>query len=143
MTEAPLLPDLSTLPNVEEIAQLTAWLAEAGLSAMELSNASGGKLRIAVAHSHAPVAVPQPLPAPDTCTVTAPYFGRLALCPPLGQEPFAPIGARVCKGDTIALLTLDTLQIPVTAPVDGTVVEVLAQDDTLVGYGAGIFIIRP
>ncbi|MFW7268070.1 biotin/lipoyl-containing protein [Gluconacetobacter sp. Hr-1-5] len=142
MTEAPLLPDLSTLPNVEEIAQLTIWLAEAGLSAMELSNASGGKLRIAVAQ--APAAAPQPVPeAPETRTATAPYFGRLALCHPLRQEPFAPVGARVCKGDTIALLTLDTLQLPVTAPADGTVVEVLAQEDMLLGYGAGILTIRP
>lgn len=145
----PLLPDLSTLPNVEEIGQITTWLAEAGLAAMELANGAGGKLRIAIAPApapaHAQVPTPQPAApiatAPETVTATAPFFGRLALHHPLRQDPFAPIGSTVCKGDTIALLTIDSLQLPVTAPADGTVVEILAQEDALIGYGAPILTI--
>ncbi|MBB2205434.1 acetyl-CoA carboxylase biotin carboxyl carrier protein subunit [Gluconacetobacter takamatsuzukensis] len=138
----PLLPDLSTLPDVAEIAQITTWLAEAGLASMDLSNAAGARLRLTVAPS--PVTPPPAAPAPaETITATAPYFGHLALRHPLRAEPFAPLGATVRKGDTIALLTLDTLQVPVTAPADGIVAEILGQEGALVGYGAAILSIRP
>lgn len=140
----PLLPDLSTLPNGEEIGQIAAWLAEAGLASVELANGAGGRLRIAVAPPSAPAPAPQPAATstgPETITATAPFFGRLALRHPLRQDPFAPVGSIVRKGDTIALLTIDSLQIPVAAPADGTVTEILGQEDALIGYGAPILTI--
>lgn len=47
------------------------------------------------------------------------------------------------QGETVALLTLDSLQVPVPAPVSGTVVDVTGQPGALVGYGAAIMQIQP
>ncbi|WP_338086058.1 biotin/lipoyl-containing protein [Gluconacetobacter azotocaptans] len=144
-----LIPDLDTLPEIEEIGQIATWLAEAGLESMELSSCMGGRLRISVAQMPLPVgqdviapSVPQPAVA-EVVAAKAPFFGRLCLVNPLGEEAFAPVGSTVREGDIVALLTLETLQVPVTAPIDGEVVEIVGRADDLVGYGAEILRIRP
>ncbi|MBM9400154.1 hypothetical protein JUN65_00915 [Gluconacetobacter azotocaptans] len=116
---------------------------------MELSSCMGGRLRISVAQMPLPVgqdviapSVPQPAVA-EVVAAKAPFFGRLCLVNPLGEEAFAPVGSTVREGDIVALLTLETLQVPVTAPIDGEVVEIVGRADDLVGYGAEILRIRP
>ncbi|GBQ87457.1 acetyl-CoA carboxylase biotin carboxyl carrier protein [Gluconacetobacter johannae DSM 13595] len=144
-----LIPDLDTLPEIAEIGQIATWLAEAGLESVELSNCMGGRLRLSVAQAPSAVGqgmIAQPVPQPavaELVAAKAPFFGRLCLVNPLGEEAFAPVGSTVRKGDIVALLTLETLQVPVTAPIDGEVVEIVGQAEDLVGYGTEILMIRP
>jgi biotin carboxyl carrier protein len=58
--------------------------------------------------------------------------------PRVACSAIAQVGARVRAGDRIA--TVDLLGIPqdVTAPIDGTVVEVFVQSGEAVEYGAEI-----
>ncbi|MCE2574180.1 biotin/lipoyl-containing protein [Komagataeibacter sp. FNDCR2] len=144
-----LVPAFDRLPEPEQIAQMATWLAQAGLDSLELSNeAAGLKLRIrvgqaAIAAVSPTVAAPPAQAGTAMVAVKAPYFGHLCLTHPLRDAPFAPVGAKVGQGDVVALLTLDTLQVPVPAPVAGTVVDIVAQPDALVGYGAVILNIQP
>ena len=149
-----LVPHFDRLPEPEQISQMAAWLAQAGLESLELSNeAAGLKLRIRVDQVIPAAATPQMVapsqPQADAdagagqVAVKTPYFGHLCLTHPLRDAPFAPAGAQVAQGDTVALLILDSLTIPVVAPVAGTVVEVAGQAGALVGYGTTIMHIQP
>lgn len=144
-----LLPPFEKLPAPEEIERIAQWLAQAGLEGLELSNAAAGlKLRIRVGQDAVPcVVVPRDGAGVDggvgTVAVTAPYFGHLCLAHPLRDAPFAPVGARVGKGDVVALLRIDTLLLRVVAPVAGMVMEVVGQHGALLGYGAEIMRIHP
>ena len=145
-----LLPDFNTLPEPEEISQIATWLAQAGLESLELSNDAGTGLCIRVTQAAAgaaeipsvPSSPAEPVAGAGTVAVSAPYFGHLCLDRPMGDGPFAPVGSMVKQDDVVALLTLDTLQVPVRAPVDGEVVEIVATPGALLGYGAEIMTIR-
>ncbi|MBY4640154.1 hypothetical protein K6L44_09175 [Gluconacetobacter entanii] len=145
-----LVPHFDRMPDPDQIVQMATWLAQAGLESLELTNeAAGLRLRLCVEQAAPGVAPPAPVAAPPpdggagTVAATAPCFGHLCLTHPLRDAPFAPVGAKVAQGDVIALLTLETLQLSVVAPVTGTVTEVVAQPGVLLGYGATIMHIRP
>ncbi|AQU88749.1 hypothetical protein B0W47_16320 [Komagataeibacter nataicola] len=145
-----LVPHFDRLPEPEQIGQMATWLAQAGLESLELCNeAAGLKLRIrvgqatsAAASPHAPVAA-QPDAGGGVVAVKTPYFGHLCLTHPQRDTAFAPLGAKVAQGDMVALVTLDSLQVPVSAPVAGTVAKVTGEAGALVGYGAVIMQIQP
>ena len=145
-----LVPHFDRLPEPEQIGEIATWLAQAGLESLELCNeAAGRKLRIrvgqgapAVTPAHAPPAS-QPDAGGELIAVKTPYFGHLCLTHPQRDTAFAPVGAKVAQGDTVALLTLDSLQVPVPALVAGTVAEVTGQAGELVGYGTAIMQIQP
>ncbi|MBE7728747.1 biotin/lipoyl-containing protein [Komagataeibacter sp. FXV3] len=144
-----LVPHFDRLPEPEQIAQMATWLAQAGLDSLELTNeAAGLKLRIRVGQAGtAPPAAQAAAPQEDAgaghVAVKTPYFGHLCLTHPSRDTPFAPVGTGVAQGDVVALLTLDSLQVPVIAPVAGTVVDVVGQPGALVGYGATVMHIQP
>ncbi|MHC0612075.1 acetyl-CoA carboxylase biotin carboxyl carrier protein [Komagataeibacter oboediens] len=145
-----LVPYFDRLPDPEQIGQMATWLAQAGLESLELTNeAAGLKLRIRVEQAAAAITAPltgvasQPNDGAGRVAVKTPYFGHLCLVHPLRDTSFAPVGTKVTQGETVALLTLDSLQVPVPAPVSGTVVDVTGQPGALVGYGAAIMQIQP
>ncbi|CAM2766397.1 acetyl-CoA carboxylase biotin carboxyl carrier protein subunit [Komagataeibacter xylinus] len=146
----PLVPHFDRLPEPEQIGQMATWLAQAGLESLELCNeAAGLKLRIRVERAAPAATCPHAPPAAQSdvtagwVAVKTPYFGHLCLTHPQRESAFAPVGAKVAQGDTVALLTLDRMQLPVPAPVAGTVVEVTGQAGALVGYGTVIMQIQP
>jgi acetyl-CoA carboxylase biotin carboxyl carrier protein len=57
---------------------------------------------------------------------------------PMRRVPLAPCGSLVRAGQTVALLQVGALLVPIDAPCDGVVVEVVAQEGALVGFGADI-----
>lgn len=144
-----LLPSFDSVSDPDDIGKIADLLVEAGLETLELSNQEGSRLFIKVSqpqscqHEQSPSSAPQ-VSAPETAvSVKTPYFGLLSYTHPLREEPFAPVGSRVQKDDVVALLTLETLQIPVLAGADGEVTEITAQAGTLVGFGTTIMKIEP
>lgn len=153
MTKPLSLPTFESLPNSEEIVQISQWLNEAGLSSLELSNAHGTRFCISVETAETSTdsseqhnaLEPSALntQAGTGVTVTAPYFGHLLLDNPVTKETFAPIGSSVCTGAIIAILQIENLTIPVTASDNGTVTEVFSKEDDLIGYGQPILMLQP
>jgi acetyl-CoA carboxylase biotin carboxyl carrier protein len=60
-----------------------------------------------------------------------------------GEEPLVDVGSQVVEGKTIA--TVDSLRqaTAVTAPLSGTIVEVVAEEGAAVQYGDVLFRMRP
>lgn len=148
------VPNFETLPNSEEVVQISEWLKDAGLSSLELSNAHGTRLRISVGN-YEPTATPtsalvspsaqtHPEKTPSTdIPVKAPYFGNVLLCNPVTKKEFAPEGSSVQAEDTVAMLQIGELTVPITAPQNGTVAQFIAKEGDLVGYGQTVLTLQP
>ena len=71
-------------------------------------------------------------------TVKASQVGILLHRHPIQQAPLAPSGSRIRAGQTVALLQIGALLLPIEAPRDATVAGLLVQHGALVGYGSEI-----
>ncbi|WP_375860418.1 biotin/lipoyl-containing protein [Bradyrhizobium tunisiense] len=121
----------------QHVDQLSSWLAEAGIDYLELSG-PGRELRLGRAfqpglQAKATVATPAVSHA-----VRTPMVGTLLHSHPMRRVPLAPCGSLVRAGQAIALLQVGALLVPIDAPCDGVVVEVVAEEGALVGFGAEI-----
>ena len=117
----------------------------AGSAATEVKVETGGMkvhLRFTDAHA-APVAAPVAVATPGVETVTAPMPGVVYLAPTPGAAPFASSGARVALGDTLLLVEAMKSMLPVRAPFDAVIEEVLTADESPVEIGQPLIRLRP
>ncbi len=70
--------------------------------------------------------------------VTAPGFGIFSTRHPARQEAYCEDGAQVACGDTLAMLRINEIYIPVLSPASGRLRRLVA-DETLIGYAAPLF----
>ena len=123
----------------QHVDQLLSWLAEAGIDYLELSGPDrqlrlGGAVEQGI---QADMAVHAGA-VTQAVTVRAPLVGTLLRSHPIRRVPLAPCGSLVRAGQTVALLQVGSLLVPIDAPCDGVVVEEVAQEGALVGFGAEI-----
>jgi acetyl-CoA carboxylase biotin carboxyl carrier protein len=113
----------------DQIEQITAWLAEAGIDHFELSG-PGRRLRLGRAGRKGEaqddaIAELDPteaeIRAQHSFTVNAPTVGILLHRHPMQEAPLAPCGSRIRAGQTVALLQIGALLLPIGAPRDGSV----------------------
>ncbi|MHB0772889.1 biotin/lipoyl-containing protein [Bradyrhizobium sp. 1.29L] len=122
----------------QHVDQLSSWLAEAGIDYLELSGPDR-HLRLGRAIQQGLLVKSADAARADAATtVKAPMVGTVLLGHPMGRVPFAPCGSLVRAGQTVALLQVGALLVPIDAPCDGVVVEVVAEEGALVGFGAEI-----
>ena len=113
----------------------------AGSAATEVKVETGGmKVHLRFAHAHA---APVALATPGAETVTAPMPGVVYLAPTPGAAPFASPGARVALGDTLLLVEAMKSMLPVRAPFDAVIEEVLTADESPVEIGQPLIRLRP
>jgi acetyl-CoA carboxylase biotin carboxyl carrier protein len=133
----------------EHIEQISAWLAEAGIDQFELSGPDG-TLRLGRAgrdgdepdDAFAAINLAEAgIGGENSFTVNAPAAGILLHRHPMQQAPLAPSGSRVRAGQTVALLQIGALLLPIDAPRGGTVTTLLVQEGALVGYGTEILLL--
>lgn len=138
------VPMFSGVPSSDDLARIAELLVLAGLETIELSDGKGARCFMRVTSPGAGVpgmqvataAAPVEVPSTDIA-VKAPYFGVLVL------TDLAEIGMLVRPGDVVGQMQIGTLQVPVTVPVEGTVVDVVGQDGVLTGYGAVVVRVEP
>lgn len=121
----------------QHVEQLSLWLAEAGIDYLELSGPDR-ELRLGCAVKQRRQAKTTDTAGVVPHAVRAPMAGTLLYTHPMRRAPLAPRGSLVRAGQTVALLQVGALLVPIDAPCDGVVVEVLAKEGTLVGFGAEI-----
>ncbi|MDR3307428.1 MAG: acetyl-CoA carboxylase, biotin carboxyl carrier protein [Coriobacteriales bacterium] len=71
-----------------------------------------------------------------TTRVTAPLVGVVYRSQDPSTPPFVTVGAQVRQGDTLCLIEAMKLFNEITAPCDGTVLEIRFEDGELAEYGA-------
>ena len=97
----------------------------------------------------APAAVPaaneeikaESTPAEDKSgnIVKAPLVGTFYESPGPGKPVYAPVGAKVKKGDVLCIIEAMKIMNEVVSDFDGEVKEVLVQNEQLVEYGQPLF----
>ncbi len=74
--------------------------------------------------------------------VTAPLVGTFYAAPSPDAPPFVSVGKKLKKGDAMCILEAMKMLNEVPAPCDCEVLEVLAENDTLMSFGQSLFRIR-
>lgn len=128
--------------NADQIQQIAVWLAATDIGLLELR---GPGLSLALRQDAGAVTVVDrdeaaqaeaaSAPAADMPTITAASVGVFLHRHPLREQALAAPGAAVQAGQAIGLLQIGLLLLPVTAPGDATVQELLVAHGTTVGYG--------
>jgi acetyl-CoA carboxylase biotin carboxyl carrier protein len=73
--------------------------------------------------------------------VVSPIPGTFFRRPDPNSEPFASEGQQVGASDTVCLIEVMKNFHPVTAGVDGTLVEFLVEDEDVVGPGQAVAVV--
>jgi acetyl-CoA carboxylase biotin carboxyl carrier protein len=106
----------------------------------------------------APVAAAGPAPDPtpaasppistppasaDAVEVRAPVVGTFWVAPSPGQPPFIEVGQQVTVGQQLGIVEVMKLMSDISSPVDGTVVQILAANASMVEYDEVLVVIEP
>ncbi|GLR83530.1 acetyl-CoA carboxylase biotin carboxyl carrier protein [Bradyrhizobium iriomotense] len=119
----------------QHVDELSSWLAEAGIDYLELS---GPDRQLRLGRAVEPELLVKTTDGANAVTVKAPMVGTLLHSHPMRRVPLAACGSLVRAGQTVALLQVGAMLVPIDAPCDGIVVELLAEEGVLVGFGAAI-----
>ena len=149
--------------SIEEIKEFIAVLEGSSLSVLEIQKEDGSKIHLEkpqqivnttvapqapVAVAPAPVAVEAPVPVETPVqqesgrTINSPIVGVFYVAPSPDSEPYAPVGKKVKKGDTVCIVEAMKCMNEIQAEESGEIVEVLVKDGDLVEYGQPLFRIR-
>jgi acetyl-CoA carboxylase biotin carboxyl carrier protein len=106
-----------------------------------------------VKESGEPAPAPEPEPEPespspprapqDLVTIEAPMLGIFYAADGPGERPFVAVGSRVQEHTTVAIIEVMKMMNSVPAGVNGTVVEICADNAAVVEEGAALFRVDP
>lgn len=97
----------------------------------------------------APKAVPAAAsPAPSLSTsgdaaINAPLVGTFYAASAPGAAPFAAVGSKVRKGETVCLIEAMKMMSEIPAPCDCIITEILKEDGQLVSFDEPLFRYQP
>ena len=131
--------------NSDRVRQLSDWLSGTDIARLELRGhgesiclrREGG--RIVVAQDE-PALVPADAPS---VTATAASVGVFLHRHPLRDTAIAETGTTVCRGQTVGLLQIGALLLPVASPCDGVVAAMLLEHGATAGYGERLVELHP
>ncbi len=121
--------------------QLAAWLAGTDIGLLELRTPHG-TLRLGRQGDDI-VELPAEEAEPEHLPIHATSVGVFLHSHPLAAAPLVRIGERVEAGQTVGLLKIGPLLLPVTAPQAGIVDGIHAADGLAVGFGAPLVDLLP
>jgi len=132
-----------TEANVELVGQLAAWLADTDIELLELRTSTHSiQLHRDASGIISETAPCEPAVGPGL-DVTAPSLGIFVHRHPLRDSALVRAGQAVRAGEPLGLLRIGALLLPVPAPADGVLLDVLIEDGTTVGFGAVLARLRP
>ncbi len=89
------------------------------------------------------VELPVEMTEAETVSVHAPSVGVFLHSHPLAATPLVRIGEHVGVGQTVGLLKIGPLLLPMTAPQTGIVDDIHVVDGLAVGYGTPLVDLHP
>lgn len=72
----------------------------------------------------------------------APLVGTFYRSPGPNLKPYVEVGTKVKKGDTLCIIEAMKIMNEIQSDVDGEIVEILVENETMVEYGQELFKIR-
>lgn len=138
--------------RAQDMAGIAVAMAAAGVARLELTGpdfrltlGSDARPELGAVETHDEMATGPgaETAGPEAVAVVAPGVGVFLRAHPLHDRPLVAAGDAVGAGQTVALLRVGALLLPVAAPVAGIVIEAAAPEGTLVGYGDRLFDLSP
>ena len=149
----------------KKLREIISVFRESGLAKMEVSETTAEEtfsLKLESAAAAQPAAMPVPavqyvqaapgLPAEEQkaepgeikdydkySNVKSPMVGIFYTAPSPEAEPFVKVGSKVKKGDTLCIIEAMKLMNDVVAEEDGEIVEICAENGSLVEFGQILF----
>lgn len=74
--------------------------------------------------------------------LTSPFVGTFYTSPAPGKPEFVSVGAKVSKGQTLCILEAMKIMNEIEADVNGEIVEVCVENESLVEFGQVLYKIR-
>lgn len=125
--------------RVDEIAELTRCLSEAGLNALVVDGSDGSLRLILAADDKAAAGVTVHIDGrPIGRIIKARCAGIFTTRHPARSEPVARPGDSLQRGAIIGFLGIGPLLSPVTIPADAILLGAAVPDGTRVGYGQAL-----
>ncbi|MEM6367271.1 MAG: acetyl-CoA carboxylase biotin carboxyl carrier protein [Myxococcota bacterium] len=90
-----------------------------------------------------PKAAAETSPEPSGQVVTSPFVGTFYRSPSPEAPPFAEVGQRIAKGQTLCIIEAMKLMNEIPSDYEGVVTKVLVNNGDVVQYGDGLFEIGP
>ena len=78
----------------------------------------------------------------DVYAVASPMVGVFYAAPAPGKEPYVRTGSRVKKGDILCIIEAMKLMNEIESEFDGTVKEILVENEQMVEFGQPMFVIE-
>lgn len=78
----------------------------------------------------------------NTEVVVSPIVGTYYGAPGPNEKPFVSKGDKVRKGDTLCIVEAMKLMNEISADIDGTIIDILVENEDMVEYGQPIIKIR-
>jgi acetyl-CoA carboxylase biotin carboxyl carrier protein len=82
-------------------------------------------------------------PSANGATIDAPMLGTFYRAEAPGAAPFVDVGAKVSPDTIVCLIEVMKMMNSIPAGVDGTIVEVCAENAALVEFGQPLFRVEP
>ena len=74
--------------------------------------------------------------------ITAPLAGTFYQSAGPGEAPYVRVNDQIKKGQVLGVIEAMKMMNEIIAEEDGTIVEILVEDETMVEYGKPLFVIR-
>ena len=131
------------------ISTLTGWLESSGARELEIATPDGVVLKITLDAGVRTAAMAEPMRAiptarPEGRAVKAPIAGLFRDRHPATEtEPLASEGRALEAGAVAGFVEIGPILLPMTVPDAGTVGEIHAHADELIGYGDTVLTMEP
>ena len=131
----------------EDIREILRLIDESDLAELRIET-HGFSLHVRRDGAGAPALAPRqdddPAAASDELiTVPSPMLGTFYRAEGPGRKPFVELGSQVEPDTTICIIEVMKMMNSIPAGVRGTVVEVCAENGTLVEYGQPLYRVKP
>ena len=135
-----LRPALRRLIETVAATRVTELSVEQGGASIRLRRAPHGAV---AAESRLGGPAEAPAVEGGVATIQAGLVGTFYRAPRAGQEPLVQVGQRVAAGQPVGVIAAMELVNDVTAPIAGTVRQIVAEDGAAVEYGQPLVILDP
>ena len=79
---------------------------------------------------------------PKGHVIKAPMVGNFYRAPSPNSPPFVELGQHIKEGETVCIIESMKMEIPVLAPADGSVKEILAKEGDVLDEGATVVLLE-
>jgi acetyl-CoA carboxylase biotin carboxyl carrier protein len=145
------LKEIVKVAKDQGVAELQVEAKDFKVSVSFVAGATPVALHHAPVVHHAPAAAPAPVAAPKAAVssdiglhvIKSPFVGTFYASPSPGKPAYAKVGDKVKVGQPLCVLEAMKIMNEIDADINGEIVEICVDNESLVEFGQPLFKIKP